>query len=60
MSDYYVPPTREALIRWLKMYHMNRNLLFKGYNEMTTKQLYAIFYRLREEYDRPQPITKEI
>lgn len=47
MKHYYVPSTKTDLIKWLNVYYCNVNPKFK---KMSKKQLYAIFYKVREAY----------
>lgn len=41
MYDFWVPKTRAELLKWLKMRYKT------GLNNLTKKQLYAIYYRER-------------
>ena len=59
MGQYYKPKDRAGLIRWLKMYYMNRSKCFKGYEKMGTPQLWAIFYRIRQEYNETEPTVNQ-
>lgn len=43
MSDFWVPRTKRELVKWLTD-HVNGS----GFNKLTKKQLYAIYYRVRQ------------
>lgn len=47
---FYIPPTRTALISWLKFWYKGHGQEFIA-SRYTTQQMYAMFYKIRKEYD---------
>ena len=61
MPDFYVPKTKRELVDWIKRGYLDRGQCVAGLERKPVKQLYAIFYQLRREFDdRLRNSTKEV
>jgi hypothetical protein len=49
MSNYYTPIYKWELVNFIRQYYSKENQ--KKFERMPKKQLYAIFYKIREKYD---------
>ena len=70
---FYVPKTKQALVHWIHTYgkgHRNpadplltpeqEKAIVKGWNRLTKKQLYAVFFKLRDKHENPTTPTARI
>ena len=55
MGDFYVPRSKRELVEWIKQRYMAIGQCVSGLERKPTKQLYAIFYSLRKEFDLNEP-----
>ena len=51
MPEFYVPRTKQELVKWIKDRYIAIGQCVSGLERKPIKQLYAIFYSLRKEFD---------
>jgi hypothetical protein len=49
MGEYYVPPNKRELLEFIRKRYFAIGQTVAGLERLPKKQLYAIFYRMRQE-----------
>jgi len=48
MSEYYIPPTKKAVVEWIKNHYTQQGQTVSGLERKPYKQLIAIYHSIRK------------
>jgi len=53
MGNYWIPPTKKALLIWIKQRYFGMGQTVAGLERLPKKNLYAIYYQLIKNIKEP-------